>query len=1464
MYTKNFVIDEPPKRAITARTNRLSRGLTGWAWRTWLLLVTLLATNHVHAQSRIFNLNVHNNTLFEQTFIIVPGSCYEGTGNIYTDPGGGDFTLTSGENYTLTIARVQGNGCDGKQGYFGLQPTAYGFSAQDRTNFNFSNDGGLQMGEGLSNSYDSYLSAKSKVDESFSWVIQDLNNRLSGPPDQRLMQPRSYIAADTGVWDRVDRGGSESSGDVLIFEPLAGGGGAYFETCFGNPLYHPQHMVRLPNKDGRAYFMVSQSRGHNGSLFLLETFPGRLDQVTDLILPDPGKSIGRVIWEEVFTGDSNGKTNPIGNWNHPGKMHLIGGVLVVAAQNWSEGMGVDVCTGDSGNPYLRGTSEDAVLFFDVRDSSSPKYWGKMTASELQLPQSKYNNGPRFDSNFDSMISSVTLNRVTDADVSATQNPVNRYQLTAGGRRNGENFFTTWETDSISPNIQDWTKKSGPFTYFSGEHGTSFTSYETRSNDLNTALAPAGTQRQVRFEAANTMAGFGDIDGFKFSAIASQPSGSALNKKVFNNISRSVDWIAEDLYISRQGVPIAYTVENDSNPDGERKNNWPYIYQVSDDRNLSLSTPHEDRFVTNANPRGPGSLREALAYGGRIRFSSSLNGATIVLYTGPLVVDLYDVEIDATGLDDGITIERYLSFDDSGRVLHITKGKSVTLKGITITGGNVFERQNFFGAIPEPFAGDGGGILNEGSLVLERSTVSGNSAQKLGAGIYNSPTGALYLTNTTVAQNGSNLGGGIVNYGYADIRYSTVADNTGAAAGIAVFEGSSTLLMNSIVSNNIGGGTHLRAIGQAGVYFEGNNIVDQYDDAVRFGGPEPIVVERLSMAVLGDYGGPSYTMPPSRGTIAIDSAIDPVSGDSEATVDQRGVLRPVGLANDIGAVEVVFGLEIVNTNPSGPGSLRQAINNGGGDITFAASLDGGTITLDGLPIDITNFVKINASSLPNGLTISGDYRSRIFSVFNTATSAGRLELQGVKLSHGNAESGGAISVFTTPSLGSQSSLTIKDSTFKDNNASIAGGAIYNQDSNVDIKSSSFYRNTVVNRGGAIASISEGYPTYTTISYSTLAFNTARHGGALYSANAYISLIKSTVASNRTNVTGGLGGNIVHETSVDGELYLRNSIIEGGSLKGTGAGPDLYYSSANPIVVFGKILLENNNTVEAQFPNGNPNSDGHVVGVSAMLDPLRYNGGPTLNMALRWGSPAIDIAERSAIGAVQPNWNDSDGDGIIDLQEEAEGTNASSIDSDSDGLVDGDGASVSMIDYVDGLDNNSDGYVDGEADLGTNPNKADTDNDGLADGSDAYPLVAIGDFTDTDNDGAPNECDESCAALGMTADSDDDNDGIGDNSDAYSLVAIGDLLDTDNDGAPNECDESCIALGMTADSDDDNDGIADVDDAYPLIPGDTDQCENTAVTEIDQVNSSGCSLTQLDSTSGLPLWLLKAAIDGITQP
>ena len=64
-----------------------------------------------------------------------------------------------------------------------------------------------------------------------------------------------------------------------------------------------------------------------------------------------------------------------------------------------------------------------------------------------------------------------------------------------------------------------------------------------------------------------------------------------------------------------------------------------------------------------------------------------------------------------------------------------------------------------------------------------------------------------------------------------------------------------------------------------------------------------------------------------------------------------------------------------------------------------------------------------------------------------------------------------------------------------------------------------------------------------------------------------------------------------------------------------------------------------------------------------------------------------------------------------------------------------------------------------------------------------------------------------------DTDRDNDGIFNADDAFPDVSIGTLIDTDYDGAPDECDEACVALGMTADTDDDGDGVPDDDDMHP---------------------------------------------------
>ena len=114
-------------------------------------------------------------------------------------------------------------------------------------------------------------------------------------------------------------------------------------------------------------------------------------------------------------------------------------------------------------------------------------------------------------------------------------------------------------------------------------------------------------------------------------------------------------------------------------------------------------------------------------------------------------------------------------------------------------------------------------------------------------------------------------------------------------------------------------------------------------------------------------------------------------------------------------------------------------------------------------------------------------------------------------------------------------------------------------------------------------------------------------------------------------------------------------------------------------------------------------------------------------------------------------DDDNDGVLDIFDVFPLLFEEQADSDNDGL--GDNYEVSN-----GLDRNnpdfdSDGLKDGvEIEQGTDPKLADTDDDGVIDGKDKFPLISIGDLLDTDSDGAPDECDEACLALGMTADRD----------------------------------------------------------------------------------------------------------------
>lgn len=78
------------------------------------------------------------------------------------------------------------------------------------------------------------------------------------------------------------------------------------------------------------------------------------------------------------------------------------------------------------------------------------------------------------------------------------------------------------------------------------------------------------------------------------------------------------------------------------------------------------------------------------------------------------------------------------------------------------------------------------------------------------------------------------------------------------------------------------------------------------------------------------------------------------------------------------------------------------------------------------------------------------------------------------------------------------------------------------------------------------------------------------------------------------------------------------------------------------------------------------------------------------------------------------------------------------------------------------------------------------------------IRVSAFVDIDSDGD---------GIGNAIDPDDDNDGVNDYRDAYPLIALDGLADFDNDGRPDNCDEQCQSLGMTADLDDDGDSMTD---------------------------------------------------------
>jgi uncharacterized repeat protein (TIGR02543 family) len=183
-----------------------------------------------------------------------------------------------------------------------------------------------------------------------------------------------------------------------------------------------------------------------------------------------------------------------------------------------------------------------------------------------------------------------------------------------------------------------------------------------------------------------------------------------------------------------------------------------------------------------------------------------NGSTVLLVNSSVAATISEMTIEGgTGPSGGGGI-------DNNGTLTV---ENSTISGNTATYGGGIENDGTATIEDSTIPGNsgavyGGGIDNNGPLTIEDSTISGNSTSSSGGGIQND--GTLTVEASTISGNtASNYGGGIWNNGTLTVGDSTIAGNTAGSqgGGIINYSGPATIEASTFSGNSasVGGGIH---------------------------------------------------------------------------------------------------------------------------------------------------------------------------------------------------------------------------------------------------------------------------------------------------------------------------------------------------------------------------------------------------------------------------------------------------------------------------------------------------------------------------------------------------------------------------------------------------------------------------------------------------------------------------------
>lgn len=492
--------------------------------------------------------------------------------------------------------------------------------------------------------------------------------------------------------------------------------------------------------------------------------------------------------------------------------------------------------------------------------------------------------------------------------------------------------------------------------------------------------------------------------------------------------------------------------------------------------------------------------------------------------------------------------------------------------------------------------DGGGVFNASdmgglhNLTIRNSTLTGNTAAGWGGGVFNF-SGIATMEFSTIARNASVAGtaGGVGSWGdtnttRTDVRSSIIAGNSGSDVDHLTGAPGPANSFNSLKYNLIGLGTSLGKFTETG-------------DQVGVADPR--------LGPLGDYGGPTPTLPLLLNSPAIDAG-DPLAFagfGGVPTNDQRGLSRVAdgnGDATsriDIGAFENAVRYFQVDTAVDendgnyaiGDLTLREAIHLSNllatvDTIFFHPNLSGQTITLSQGELTINDSVTIDASALAGGIAIDASGNdstpgvedgqgSRVLVLKDDATYVNTITLRSLTLTGADGNgSGGAIynndnttvegctitgnssqwgaGIYNTP----YGSLAVVRSTISGNSAISpipeaigSGGGLYNWGGNLQILDSVVTGNDSVSDAGGIQNVNGGY---LTVARSTVSGNSAvNFGGGIRNGDGYIRIESSTISGNSAQKGGGVHvatPNFRYTTIINSTLSGNVAPLGGGGL------------------------------------------------------------------------------------------------------------------------------------------------------------------------------------------------------------------------------------------------------------------------------------------------------------------------------